>query len=204
MCKFSYRLIFRKGRVFKWQRMWREKSQSFFLTKGKWKTDYISNNGKRTVVEINSFKAIMKSFLTAWPNSQKSMYRIFNLPNLIFLILKFSAICTIWDFSSNWIVNNLFFLGSILRNVQLCFINLQLQQKELEHSERGYCQGPKKCQQTKQPRVMIPVIWWVKGRENKFEGHIFRILLSFWKVEHFWILNVLTWILQKSLKDDKR
>ena len=151
MCKFSYRLIFRKGRVFKWQRMWREKSQSFFffLTKGKWKTDYISNNGKRTMVEVNSFKAIMKSFLTAWSNCQKSMYRIFNLPNLIFLILKFSAICTIWDSSSNWIVNNLFFLGSILRNVQLCFINLQLQQKELEHSERGCCQGPKKMSANK-------------------------------------------------------
>ena len=151
--------------------------------KRKWNTDYISNNGERTMMEINSFKTIMKSFLTAWPNCQKSMHRIINLPNLISFILKFAAICIIWDFSSNWIVNNLFFLGSILRNVQLCFISLQLQQKEFGHSVRGCCQGPKKVS-NKKPRLMTPVIWWVKRRENKFEGRIFRILLHFWKIEY--------------------
>ena len=186
MCKFSYRLIFRKGIVFKLAKDMKRKVTKFFffITKRKWKTDYISNNGKRTMMEVNSFKAIMKSFLTAWPNCQKSMHRIINLPNLISFILKFAAICIIWDFSSNWIVNNLLFLGSILRNVQLCFNNLQLQQKEFGHSVRGCCQGQKKSA-NKTAQLMIPMIWWVKCRENKFEGHIFRILLCFWKIEHF-------------------
>lgn len=150
MCIFSYRLIFRKGIVFKLAKDMKKKvTKIFFLTKRKWNTDYISNNGERTMMEVNSFKTIMKSFLTAWPNCQKSMHRIINLPNLISLILKFAAICIIWDFSSNWIVNNLLFLGSILRNVQLCFINLQLQQKEFGHSVRRCCQGPKKVSKQK-------------------------------------------------------
>lgn len=58
----------------------KKKSQRFFLTKRKWNTDYISNNGEEQWWS-NSFKTIIEKFPYNWPklpkvNAQNNQFAI--------------------------------------------------------------------------------------------------------------------------------